>query len=494
MRAEGGVFINYRRGPHGHLVARLYERLQEHFGADRVFQDIPSLVPGARYPDALRERVEDCDVLLVVMHEGWAGDRTDTGARRLEQPGDWVRREIEQALRGGKTIVPVLLDAALPPLPDELPEPVRDLAHRQAQRLREARLEEDLAALVAVVEADVSRSWREIPAPEPRPGPGRVTEAVAAVAGALALVGLPVLLTDRHWAPATDDELPLPLWGVVWSCLAMGVPLVTVGLMQLLLRRGVDAVERELHKLRHETYVRLTWPMAAALAGAALAVVFAGRGGTGVEAALVMVLIVVLGLGQAVAHFFRTRQRERDQWENWPQGLPERVPRAALRRAVARLHRRVDGWRAPLSREQREKAAWELADLRAALTRLTGEARRSRRAWLRQDHPWLLGWYVLWLAGTLGLAVAAALTFDAAGRGIPRVFGALAATVLIGAGATAGTLELGHRRQRRMREDLVAEAAGHLAALDARVTRLAAPPRTPPRAPAPRTEAHAEPD
>ncbi|MDF3148151.1 toll/interleukin-1 receptor domain-containing protein, partial [Streptomyces sp. T21Q-yed] len=125
----GGIFINYRRGDHEDVVRELYDRLEQHFGEDQVFRDVASIVPGQRYPDTLRERVADCEVLLVVVHRGWLQARGPSGGLRLDDEADWVRREIDQALHTGKTVVPLLLDGAAPPRPDQLPWPVRELAH-----------------------------------------------------------------------------------------------------------------------------------------------------------------------------------------------------------------------------------------------------------------------------------------------------------------------------------------------------------------------------
>ncbi|MDF3150339.1 hypothetical protein, partial [Streptomyces sp. T21Q-yed] len=107
--------------------------------------------------------------------------------------------------------------------------------------------------------------------------------------------------------------------------------------------------------------------------------------------------------------------------------------------------------RPPLSREQREKADWELTDMRRALGRLADEARRSRVRWLCQDHPWILGGYCVGLALVTALAVASGLAFDAAGEGRPRVHVTLAVVVLVGAALALSTMELALRHQRRLR-------------------------------------------
>ena len=58
---------------------------------------------------------------------------------RLQHPGDFVRLEIEAALRRGIPLVPVLVDWAAMPKPEELPESLRSLVYLNATSLRPGR-------------------------------------------------------------------------------------------------------------------------------------------------------------------------------------------------------------------------------------------------------------------------------------------------------------------------------------------------------------------
>jgi hypothetical protein len=62
----------------------------------------------------------------------WAGARPD-GSRRIDEPGDYVRKEIELALRFKKHLVPVILGKA--EFPHNLPSSINDLALRNAMFL-----------------------------------------------------------------------------------------------------------------------------------------------------------------------------------------------------------------------------------------------------------------------------------------------------------------------------------------------------------------------
>lgn len=488
----GGIFINYRRGDHEDVVRQLYDRLEQHFGEDQVFRDVASIVPGQRYPDTLRERVADCEVLLVVVHRGWADARGATGERRLDDETDWVRREIDQALHTGKTVIPLLLDGAEPPRPDQLPEPIRDLAHRNAQSLRAARHDSDLAELIAVLETVVAPTWRPLPPPEPGVRPGRWLGAVTAVLCCAVLLTVPGVPQIDGWDRRGD--LPWTLYAVFAACAVLCAPLLATAVSGFLLRRAFDGWERDLHTVRHQTYVRQIWPVAA---GMVVVVVFGALSlwqDRGAWLSVVLLLLMGLVVGRTTATQVRLIRREADLWARWPQALPTPVNRAELRRAIARLDLRLTGTRPPLSREQREKALWELDDMRAAVRHVADESRRARLTWLCQDHPWRFAGYAVALTVIAALGLASGLAFDAAGQGTPRGRIALTVLVLIGVALASATMELGHRHQRRLRTDLVTEATERIAALTDRVTALSAPARTKRPTPAPRPEEFAEPD
>ncbi|MEU6374257.1 toll/interleukin-1 receptor domain-containing protein [Streptomyces sp. NPDC046909] len=485
-----GVFISYRRGGHSGVVDDLDAALARHFGRGQVFLDRPSLLPGQRFADALKARVADCDALIAVIHPGWAGARHPSGARRLDDPEDWVRREIEWALAGGKFVVPVLLGGAEMPRGAELPESLRPLVGLNAPRLREERWTSDLAVLIAALEGPVRPDWRPVEAPEEHGvRPGRWLGALTALLAAAVLVGIPALPQDDSWAGT--DVLPYTLALALMSCTVLCAPLIAVAAVRVV-RRSVDGLERELHAVRHQTYIRLTWPIGLGFVVIGAVVGLTGDPGALVALALLLVLSVAVALS-ARTHL-RLKKRDADLWARWPHRLPDRVTRVVLRRAAARLHLRLDRMTAPLSLEQREKAAWELDDIAGAVGRVSEEAGRSRRAWLGQDHPLLFAFYVLWLALTAALFLASGLAYATEGEGTVRRYVALGVMVLIAALLALGTLEIAHRYQRRQRRELVRQVTRFHGELASRVTEMSRPARTRPTAPAFRPEEYAEPD
>lgn len=87
--------------------------------------DIPLGVDFTRYID---EKVGQCEALLAVIGRDWLNATDEEGNRRLEQLGDYVRIELESALKRKIPVVPLLVRRASMPEADELPESIRDFA------------------------------------------------------------------------------------------------------------------------------------------------------------------------------------------------------------------------------------------------------------------------------------------------------------------------------------------------------------------------------
>jgi hypothetical protein len=126
-----GIFISYRREHNAAHAGRLYDRLSDAFGEQAVFMDVDSIGLGLDFARVLDEAVASCSVMLVLVGPGWA-QLADQRGRRLDDPSDYVRQEVETGLRREIRVVPVLVRGAALPVPEELPEGLRPLARRQA--------------------------------------------------------------------------------------------------------------------------------------------------------------------------------------------------------------------------------------------------------------------------------------------------------------------------------------------------------------------------
>jgi CHASE2 domain-containing sensor protein len=132
-------FISYRRSQDSFAAAQIKQALEESLKRNAVFLDT-DLSPGADWPRRLRDAVGSCNVVLVLIGPGWVTASDSSGGRRLDDPGDWVRLEVEAALeRPDIKIVPVLLDGASMPGHSELPNSLQSLVDREGFRLEGGR-------------------------------------------------------------------------------------------------------------------------------------------------------------------------------------------------------------------------------------------------------------------------------------------------------------------------------------------------------------------
>ncbi len=118
------IFISYRRNDAPTAAEWIYEVVVAAFGTDRVLMDVEDIPPGADFESMIHAFLDECDIMLVIIGRHWLDIRDETtGRRRLEDPSDWVRIEIEEAVRRDLRIIPLLVEDARMPVVSDLPEP-----------------------------------------------------------------------------------------------------------------------------------------------------------------------------------------------------------------------------------------------------------------------------------------------------------------------------------------------------------------------------------
>ena len=176
IRRRDGIFISYRREETAAYAGRLYDRLSDHFGEDRVFMDVDSIAIGVDFAEAVIEAVSGCDILLALIGQDWATIADSKGRRRLDNPDDFVRIEIEAALHRDIRVVPLLVDGASLPQADDLPSSLQPLTRRQALELSHTGFRSEVARLIAAADEvfktrpGQSVSPPKTPRADPRPG------------------------------------------------------------------------------------------------------------------------------------------------------------------------------------------------------------------------------------------------------------------------------------------------------------------------------------
>jgi len=138
---HNAIFISYRRADSVYAVDQLDERLKQAFGSDAVFRDASSIEPGSVFPDRIRRALDEARVAMVVIGPWWLRVTVDPNnarsPRRIDDPGDWVRIEIETLLRrDGVAVIPLLLGGANIPESGDLPPSLQALPDRNAMSLR----------------------------------------------------------------------------------------------------------------------------------------------------------------------------------------------------------------------------------------------------------------------------------------------------------------------------------------------------------------------
>jgi len=128
------IAISYRREDTAPITGRIYDRLQAIFGRDRVFLDFDSIPFGVDFRTHISDSLNRCDTLLVVIGPHWSGASPD-GSRRIDDPTDFVRLEVAQALAQNIRVIPLLIDRTDIPSSSSLPEDLKSLAFRNALRV-----------------------------------------------------------------------------------------------------------------------------------------------------------------------------------------------------------------------------------------------------------------------------------------------------------------------------------------------------------------------
>jgi TIR domain len=209
------VFLSYRREDASGHAGRLYDLLAARYGAERVFMDIDAIPLGSEFDQTISRAVASCDVLIALIGRGWLQATDAGGRRRLDDPDDFVRREIESALAQGVVVVPASIQGAEIPRADELPASLTPLTRRQGFQLSDTGWRDDVGRLIRRLEA-VGEHHPDHPAAADRPPhsrrprpTGRTLAAV--VLGFLLLpAALAAVLLLRGGGDGRDGSSPKP--------------------------------------------------------------------------------------------------------------------------------------------------------------------------------------------------------------------------------------------------------------------------------------------
>lgn len=145
----GGIFVSYRRHDSAAMTLIVVRELKKRYCTTKMFYDADpetrAQLLGANLPKVLVEKLRESTVALIVIGRDWLDQRDSSGRRRLDDPNDYVRLEVQTALRlsneDGLVVVPLLVDGASMPLADSLPPDLVDLTRLGGWQIDLARTE-----------------------------------------------------------------------------------------------------------------------------------------------------------------------------------------------------------------------------------------------------------------------------------------------------------------------------------------------------------------
>jgi len=141
------VFISYRHDDSFASAKLLVEHLRRWLPDIDLFIDESGIQAGEDWRNSLATRLDGAEILLVVIGARWAEIEGPGGGRRLDDPDDVVRWEIERAVAARKRVIPVLVDGARLPSEADLPTPLRPLARLQYSEIGRRTFDGDIEAL-----------------------------------------------------------------------------------------------------------------------------------------------------------------------------------------------------------------------------------------------------------------------------------------------------------------------------------------------------------
>jgi hypothetical protein len=147
-----GVFLSYRRDDAGPYARSLQHDLKQRFPDAPIFMDVDSIEAGLDFAEVIEERVNSCAVLVALIGPQWAALTDADGARRLDNPDDYVRFEVKTALERRVRVIPVLIDGARPLRQQELPADLHKLARLNAHKLSYDRYQDDADRLLELIQ------------------------------------------------------------------------------------------------------------------------------------------------------------------------------------------------------------------------------------------------------------------------------------------------------------------------------------------------------
>jgi hypothetical protein len=142
------IYVSSRRSDSVSIPGRIIAKLRESFGAENI-----AVSGDVSLATQIEEEINACDVLLVIIGSQWTRIVNSYGFSSLFDPEDFVRLEIETALRVGCRVIPVLVNTDEMPSKAVLPGTLAALATKQTVLVRDigSAFDKDTQSLLEVI-------------------------------------------------------------------------------------------------------------------------------------------------------------------------------------------------------------------------------------------------------------------------------------------------------------------------------------------------------
>ena len=130
------IFISYRRDDSADVTGRIYDRLLDKFGRNSIYRDVDVIPFGVDFATHIEQALLNCDVFLAVIGPRWATITGKSGKPRLEEPNDFVRQEVETALKRNIPVIPLFIGGVTGLDTNQLPPSLKGLAFRNGIAVR----------------------------------------------------------------------------------------------------------------------------------------------------------------------------------------------------------------------------------------------------------------------------------------------------------------------------------------------------------------------
>src|SRR5271166_3355274 len=119
------ICISYRRSDSQAITGRIFDRLIAHYGKGSIFIDIDNIPAGTDYRRCLSKTLLKATVVLAIVGPKWLGS-TKGSLERIHDDTDPVRIELETALLGAVSIIPVLIGNRKMPSVTQVPPSLKE--------------------------------------------------------------------------------------------------------------------------------------------------------------------------------------------------------------------------------------------------------------------------------------------------------------------------------------------------------------------------------